>query len=252
MVPDRPGARVLAVTIAVVVASLLVPGALAQAAGQGEQEPNDSPLNATFVAPGTPVSGEINSTSVNASGADADWFAVPVQAGQEVSVSFESGNDSERLLVFLASPNGSRNVSAVNDTLADATIAPPGSTVTLSATANQSRVYFVGVTGLSGAYEFTVETSAGAARNGTNATDGMNDTGTVNASGAPTETTSTPTATSTATPTDTTTTTTTTTATSGGDGTATGEGTSASGPGFGLLAAVVALLAAALLATRRR
>jgi PGF-CTERM protein len=252
--------------IAVVLASLFVPGALAQEAqqtGQNESEPNDSPRNATFIQPGATVTGEI-APSENATTADADWFALPVQNGQNVSVSFESGAESERLLVFLASPGGSGNVSAVNDTLADATIAPSGSTVQLNATANGSRLYFVGVTGRSGEYQFTVETTGNGSMmaNGTNMTNMTNVTmanGTnmtmandTNASmtnatgGATTQATSTTSTTATAT--DAATSTTSTTAGSGGGG----EETSTTGPGFGLLAALIALLAAALLATRRR
>lgn len=261
MVSDRPHGQILVLVIAIALASVLVPGALAQETGTSEQEPNDTPQNATFVQPGTPVSGEITA-STNASEADADWFALPVQAGQNVTVSFESGPDAERLIVFLASPNGSGNVSAVNDTVADATIAPSGTTVTLSATANESRVYFVGVTGLSGEYEFTVETSGSGivmGQNGTNMTgemNGTNETGMTNASSATRTTTGTSAgATTTQTVPDTTTTATSTTssANSGGSSAnASGEGTSASGPGFGLLAALVALLAAALLVARRR
>ena len=254
MVLDRSGGQALVVILAVVLASLLVPSALAQEAGPSEQEPNDNPQNATFVQPGTPVSGEITA-STNASDADADWFALPVQGGQNVTVTFESGPDAERLLVFLASPNGSRNVSAVNDTLADATIAPPESTVTLSTTANESRIYFVGVTGLSGEYEFTVETSGGMAmgQNGTNVTDAMNGTATSNASNTTQSTTATTTSTQTTRTTTTESTSAASTGSGSGDGgTAGGEGTSASGPGFGPLAALVALLAAALFVARRR
>ena len=297
MIFDRSHRRVVAVAIVVLLASVFVPGALAQEAGQSEGEPNDSPLNATLIGPGVTVNGEVTA-SENASQADADWFALPVQAGQNVTVTFESGNDSERLLVFLASPGGSGlggaggagNASGVNDSLADAAIAPSGETVQLSTTANESSIYFVGVTGPSGSYEFTVETGNGTAigGNGTNATGIANATGAANATAAngstangtngTTEatsttatTTATETATATETTTDTTTTTTTTTATttetsttvaaatstvstgSGSGGTASdGEETSTTGPGFGVLAAIVALLAAALVAVRRR
>ena len=304
MIFDRSHGRVVAVAIAVLLASVFVPGALAQEAGQSEGEPNDSPLNATLIGPGVTVNGEVTA-SENASQADADWFALPVQAGQNVTVTFESGNDSERLLVFLASPGGSGlggaggagNASGVNDSLADAAIAPSGETVQLSTTANESSIYFVGVTGPSGSYEFTVETGNGTAigGNGTNATGIANATGAANATAAngstanatmgnttmangtngtteATSTTATTTATETATATETTTdTTTTTTATttetsttaavatstvstgSGSGGTASGgEETSTTGPGFGVLAAIVALLAAALVAVRRR
>ena len=307
MIFDRSHRRVVAVAIVVLLASVFVPGALAQEAGQSEGEPNDSPLNATLIGPGVTVNGEVTA-SENASQADADWFALPVQAGQNVTVTFESGNDSERLLVFLASPGGSGlggaggagNASGVNDSLADAAIAPSGETVQLSTTANESSIYFVGVTGPSGSYEFTVETGNGTAigGNGTNATGIANATGAANATAAngstanattgngstangtngtteATSTTATTTATETATATEmttdtTTTTTTTTTATttktsttvaatstvstgSGSGGTASdGEETSTTGPGFGVLAAIVALLAAALVAVRRR
>jgi PGF-CTERM protein len=271
MISNRPPGRVLTVVIAVVLASLLVPGVFAQQTGQPEDEPNDSPQNATFVRPGTSISGQINSTSTNVSQADADWFAFPVQKGQNVTVSFESGNDAERVLVFLAGPNGSQNVSAVNDTLADATIAPPGSTVGLNTTVVESRIYFVGVTGLNGEYEATIETSSEMTmnQNGTNMTDGTNvtnGTATANASSATTETTAgVSTTTNTATPTDTTTETSTTptvgsggesgggdSSGSSGNADASGQGTSASGPGFGLLAMLVALLAAALFILYRR
>ena len=298
MIFDRSHRRVVAVAIIVVLASVFVPGALAQEAGQSEGEPNDSPLNATLIGPGVTVNGEVTA-SENASQADADWFALPVQAGQNVTVTFESGNDSERLLVFLASPGGSGlggaggagNASGVNDSLADAAIAPSGETVQLSTTANESSIYFVGVTGPSGSYEFTVETGNGTAigGNGTNATGIANATGAANATAAngstangtngtteATSTTATTTATETATATETTTDTTTTTTTtttatttktsttvaaatstvstgSGSGGTASGgEETSTTGPGFGVLAAIVALLAAALVAVRRR
>ena len=308
MIFDRSHRRVVAVAIIVVLASVFVPGALAQEAGQSEEEPNDSPLNATLIGPGVTVNGEVTA-SENASQADADWFALPVQAGQNVTVTFESGNGSERLLVFLASPGGSGlsgaggagNASGVNDSLADAAIAPSGETVQLSTTANESSIYFVGVTGPSGSYEFTVETGNGTAigGNGTNATGIANATGAANATAAngstanatmgnttmangtngtteATSTTATTTATETATATETTTDTTTTTTTtttatttktsttvaaatstvstgSGSGGTASGgEETSTTGPGFGVLAAIVALLAAALVAVRRR
>jgi len=259
MILDRSGSQVLVVVLAVALTSLLVPGALAQEAGTSEQEPNDTPQNATLVQPGTSVSGEITASS-NASQADADWFVFPVQEGQNVTVTLESGSDAERLLVFLASPNGSPNVSAVNEALADATIAPPGSTATVSATANESRPYFVGVTGLNGEYELVVETSGGMAmgQNGTNMTgvmNGTNETTVANASSTTTQVTSTTTATSIQT-TETTTTDSTSTASTGvsggDDGNASGEGTSASGPGFGLFAALVALVAAAMLIARRR
>ncbi|PSP44910.1 hypothetical protein BRC68_01275 [Halobacteriales archaeon QH_6_64_20] len=196
MIFDRSHRRVVAVAIVVLLASVFVPGALAQEAGQSEGEPNDSPLNATLIGPGVTVNGEVTA-SENASQADADWFALPVQAGQNVTVTFESGNDSERLLVFLASPGGSGlggaggaggagNASGVNDSLADAAIAPSGETVQLSTTANESSIYFVGVTGPSGSYEFTVETGNGTAIgvNGTNATGIANATGAANATAA--------------------------------------------------------------------
>ena len=254
MVPDRSGSQVLAVVFAVVLASLLLPSALAQEAGPSEQEPNDNPQNATFVQPSTPVSGEITA-STNASQADADWFAFPVQGRQNVTVTFESGPDAERLLVFLAGPNGSQNVSAANDTLADATIAPPESTVTLNTAANESRIYFLGITGLSGSYEFTVETSGGTSmgENGTNVTNAMNGTDVANASSTTQPTPETTTSIQTTQATTTKSTSPASTGSSGGDGTtASGEGTSASGPGFGPLAALVALLAAALIVARRR
>jgi PGF-CTERM protein len=275
MVSNRSRGRVLAVAIAVVLASLLAPGVLAQEAGQSEGEPNDSPLNATLIQPGASVSGEITA-SENASQADADWFALPVQEGRNVTVSFESGNNSERLLVFLASPNGTENVSSVDDTLADAIIAPSGSTVQLGATANESRLYFIGVTGLSGTYSFTVETGGAMAmeENGTSMTN-MTGMGNITGMGNATNITDMANATTTTTgaaATDTTTTeTTTATATTatgttdaastetgnaggenGGGGGTGGEGTSTTGPGFGLLAALIALLAAALLVARRR
>lgn len=268
MPSTRSRGPVLVVAVAVVLASLLVPGAVAQQAGQPEGEPNDTPQNATFVTPGTPVSGEIDSNGTNASGADSDWFAVPVQGSQTVTVTFESANGSERLLVFLADPsrvensgNASQNAS---DAVADIDSTMGEDTVTLNTTADQSGIYFLGVTGLSGEYTFTVETSAAAAmgENGTNATSGTNGTdmanGTAMANASSTTGTTTETATSTQTTQSTTTESTSaaSTAGSGGDGgsggTASGEGTSASGPGFGLLAALVALLAAALLAVRRR
>jgi PGF-CTERM protein len=283
MVSKRPHGRIFAVLLAVVLASLLAPGVVAQQAEQSEDEPNDNPVNATLVGPGTSVSGDINSTGTNASQADADWFAFPVEAGQNVTVTLESGDDAERVFVFLASPNGSRNVTAADDTLADATIAPAGSSVTLSATVNDSRLYFVGVTGLSGEYTFSIETSGGMTMeaNGTNSTDTTNTTNaTATATAAstttstststetistPTTTTTTPTETATATSTEATTATTSnqsTTASGGtsgsGDsgggsgGTASDQGTSTSGPGFGLLAGLVALLAAALFIARRR
>ena len=274
MVSKRPHGRIFAVLLAVVLASLLAPGVVAQQAEQSEDEPNDNPVNATLVGPGTSVSGDINSTGTNASQADADWFAFPVEAGQNVTVTLESGDDAERVFVFLASPNGSRNVTAADDTLADATIAPAGSSVTLSATANDSRPYFVGVTGLSGEYTFSIETSGGMTMeaNGTNSTDTTNTTNaTATATAAstttstststetistPTTTTTTPTETATATSTEATTATTSnqsTTASGGGSGgTASDQGTSTSGPGFGLLAGLVALLAAALFIARRR
>jgi PGF-CTERM protein len=266
MISNRSRGPVAAVAIAVVLASLFVPGVLAQQAQQGgqpESEPNDSPRNATLIQPGATITGEITA-SENATNADADWFALPVQEGQNVSVAFESGGESERLLVFLASPSASGNVSAVNDTLADATIAPSGSTVQLNATANGSRLYFIGVTGRSGEYQFTAETSGNGTMmaNGTNMTMAngtdmpmTNDTGMANATTS-TQATST---TSTATTTETTkaTTTTETTASSGGGGGdggggGGGEETSTTGPGFGLVAALVAVLAAALLARRRQ
>jgi PGF-CTERM protein len=267
MVPNRSRGPVAAVAIAVVLASLLAPGVLAQGAqqsGQPESEPNDSPRNATLIQPGATVTGEIT-TSENATTADADWFALPVQDGQNVSVAFESGNESERLLVFLASPSASGNVSAVNDTLADATIAPSGSTVQLNATANGSRLYFIGVTGRSGGYQFTVETTGNGTMtangtdvpmmNGTNMTNGtMMANGTdmpmanATVSTQATSTTNAPTTTTEAT---TTAETTANTGGSGGDG-GSGEETSTTGPGFGLLAALIAVLAAALLAKRRR
>ena len=274
MVSKRPHGRIFAVLLAVVLASLLAPGVVAQQAEQSEDEPNDNPVNATLVGPGTSVSGDINSTGTNASQADADWFAFPVEAGQNVTVTLESGDDAERVFVFLASPNGSRNVTAADDTLADATIAPAGSSVTLSATANDSRPYFIGVTGLSGEYTFSIETSGGMTMeaNGTNSTDTTNTTNaTATATAAstttstststetistPTTTTTTPTETATATFTEATTATTSnqsTTASGGGSGgTASDQGTSTSGPGFGLLAGLVALLAAALFIARRR
>ena len=274
MVSKRPHGRIFAVLLAVVLASLLAPGVVAQQAEQSEDEPNDNPVNATLVGPGTSVSGDINSTGTNASQADADWFAFPVEAGQNVTVTLESGDDAERVFVFLASPNGSRNVTAADDTLADATIAPAGSSVTLSATANDSRPYFIGVTGLSGEYTFSIETSGGITMeaNGTNSTDTTNTTNaTATATAAstttstststetistPTTTTTTPTETATATFTEATTATTSnqsTTASGGGSGgTASDQGTSTSGPGFGLLAGLVALLAAALFIARRR
>ena len=269
MVSNRSRGPVAAVAIAVVLASLFAPGVLAQQAqqsGQSESEPNDSPRNATFIQPGATTTGEITA-SENATNADADWFALPVQEGQNVSVAFESGGESERLLVFLASPSASGNVSAVNDTLADATIAPSGSTVQLNATANGSRLYFIGVTGRSGEYQFTAETSGNGTTmaNGTNMTNATMANGTMTANGTnmtmandtgmANATTSTQATSTTNTPTTTEATTTTSTAAgttgSGGEGGG-GEETSTTGPGFGLLAALVALLAAALLATRRR
>jgi PGF-CTERM protein len=265
MVPNRSRGPVAAVAIAVVLASLLAPGVLAQQAqqsGQPESEPNDSPRNATLIQPGATVTGEIT-TSENATTADADWFALPVQDGQNVSVAFESGNESERLLVFLASPSASGNVSAVNDTLADATIAPSGSTVQLNATANGSRLYFIGVTGRSGGYQFTVETTGNGTMtangtdvpmmNGTNMTNATMANGTdmpmanATASTQATSTTNAPTTTEATTTAETTAN----TGGSGGDG-GSGEETSTTGPGFGLLAALIAVLAAALLAKRRR
>lgn len=289
MVSKRPHGRIFAVLLAVVLASLLAPGVVAQQAEQSEDEPNDNPVNATLVGPGTSVSGDINSTGTNASQADADWFAFPVEAGQNVTVTLESGDDAERVFVFLASPNGSRNVTAADDTLADATIAPAGSSVTLSATVNDSRLYFVGVTGLSGEYTFSIETSGGMTMeaNGTNSTDTTNTTNATATATAASTTTSTSTSTATATPTETTSTPTTTTTTptetatatsteattattsnqsttasggtsgsgdsgGGSGGTASDQGTSTSGPGFGLLAGLVAVLAAALFVARRR
>lgn len=267
MPSTRSRGPILAVVIAVVLASVLVPGAVAQQAGQPEGEPNDNPQNATFVAPGTPVSGEIDANGTNASGADSDWFAVPVQGNQTVTVTFESANESERLLVFLADPSRVENPqnasSNASDAVADIDSTMGEDTVTLNTTADQSGIYFLGVTGLSGEYTFTVETSAAAAmgENGTNATSGMNGTdmanGTAMANASSTTGTTTETATSTQTTQSTTTESTSAAATGGsggdgGSGTASGEGTSASGPGFGLLAALVALLAAALLAVRRR
>jgi PGF-CTERM protein len=271
MVLNRSRGPVAAVAIAVVLASLLAPGVLAQGAqqsGQPESEPNDSPRNATLIQPGATVTGEIT-TSENATTADADWFALPVQDGQNVSVAFESGNESERLLVFLASPSASGNVSAVNDTLADATIAPSGSTVQLNATANGSRLYFIGVTGRSGGYQFTVETTGNGTMtangtdvpmmNGTNMTNATMGNGTMMAndtdmpmanattSTQATSTTNAPTTTEATTTAETTAN----TGGSGGDG-GSGEETSTTGPGFGLLAALIAVLAAALLAKRRR
>jgi PGF-CTERM protein len=287
MAPDRPRGFVLVVAAALVLAGFSAPG-LAQPVDQSEQEPNDSPLNATVIAPGGTINGEL-SQSANASGADADWYAFPIQANQSVSITLESGNNSERLLVFLASPNltaaGAGGGSAVpdngtnattgangsnttngtappTDALDDAQLVPSGGNVTLTTSSNSSGLYLLGVTGLSGQYNFTVATNATGGVNAPgglgfgNATNGSLASGSTSpsasaggGSGAASET---PSTTPTATRTPTETATETATGTPETTGSADGSETSASGPGFGPLLAVGAILAVALLAVRRR
>lgn len=255
MVSEPTRRMSLGIAVAVVLAALLAPGVLAQPGTQTENEPNDTPENATLVAPGTTVTGEIAARDGNASDSDTDWFAVAAEDGQNVTVEFTAGNESERLLVFLASADrlrnaseGPENVSAENVTdvsegLGDATFASSGSTVQLRTTAQRSGVYLIGVTGLEGEYSFVVETeSEGPPANATTATE-ANAT-TEPSRETPTATAEEPTTGGTPTPEGDAS-----EQTTAGDS---GETTDASGPGFGLLAALAALLAVASLAVRRR
>lgn len=252
MVPEPTRGGVVAIAVAVVLASQLLPGALAETSTWPEAEPNDTPTNATLVSPGTTITGEIARQDGNESGptADADWYALTARKGQNVTVEFTAGNESERLLVFLASADQLRNVSdkdenmsAENATglrggLGDLTFAPSGSTVELRTTTERSGVYFVGVIGHSGEYSLVVETDTAdtAPETTTAATEGSAAGGL-----SPGETTAEQAAGGTL-------------ETNGGDGSAVGgdETTDASGPGFGLVAALAALIAVALLAFRRR
>lgn len=69
-------------------------GAGTAAATPDEGEPNDSRENATEVAPGSPVTGEVSS------GDDVDWFAVEADRGETINATMTAGPGSNDFKLY--------------------------------------------------------------------------------------------------------------------------------------------------------
>jgi PGF-CTERM protein len=227
--------------------------ALAQAQ---ENEPNDAQGAATPIE-GTEISGEIGVSG------DVDWYQFEVEKGETISVLFTGDSPDTTLFFDLVGPEG--------DTLASTNIGRGDTRGQVATTAQQSGTYYIEVsagsdiTGLP--YTITLSSAGGASEDTTTPT--ATTTPTVTPTSTPIASpTATPTPTQTSTKTQTVTQTQTATSNNATDGTATGTnasggaaenqtktggegGTGMFGPGFGIVAAFVALLVAALLAVRR-
>lgn len=232
-------------SLVVVLVCLLIAGAstigVAQAQLQ-EDEPNDDNGAAT------PLEDDETSGEIEVTG-DEDWYEFDVEEGDSISLVYTGGTPNGILSVDLVGPD--------EETIDDAYLESEGGRAQITATAEQTGTYytkvsFTGFADLDEPAAYTVTKESPETKELETAT--------------PTATaTATPTATSTPTPTATTTVVKSTTQSSTGmdDGTngtavnqsTTGnqsDGSSTSGPGFGVLSAVVALLALVFIGVRQR